>query len=39
MLFCPAFHYHFFIGIELNRVAALAVKIAEETVLPALNGK
>src|ERR1700678_3914822 len=35
MLFGPAFDYYFLVGVELDGVAALAMKIAEETVLPA----
>src|ERR1022692_457645 len=34
VLFSPALYYDFLVGIELDGVAALAVEIAEETVLP-----
>src|ERR1051325_11991454 len=34
MFFGPAFHDNFFVGIELDRITALAVHIAEETVFP-----
>src|SRR5258706_15162984 len=34
MLFGPAFNYDLLVGVELDGVAALAVKIAEEAVLP-----
>src|SRR5579863_1826474 len=34
MLFGPALDYYFLVGVELDSVTALAVEIAEETVLP-----
>ena len=39
MLFGPAFHYDFFVGVELDGVAALAVEVAEEAVLPSAEGE
>ncbi len=39
VLFGPAFDYYFLVGIELDGVAALAVEIAEETVLPSAEGE
>src|ERR1700693_2561735 len=34
VLFGPAFDYDFFVGVELDGVAALAVEVAEEAVFP-----
>src|ERR1022692_1926105 len=34
VLFSPALYYDFLVGVELDGVAALAVEIAEEAVLP-----
>src|ERR1700692_706930 len=39
MFFGPAFDYDFFVGVELDGVAALAVEVAEETVLPSAEGE
>src|SRR5438309_9986863 len=39
VLFCPALNNNFLVGIELDRVAALAVQIAEEAVLPSAEGE
>src|SRR5258708_6848692 len=39
VLFSPAFDYDFFVGVELDGVAALAVEIAEEAVLPSAKGE
>ena len=39
MLFGPAFDYDFLVGVELDGVAALAVEIAEEAVLPSAEGE
>src|ERR1700688_2967226 len=39
MFFGPAFDYDFFVGIELDGVAALAVEVAEEAVLPSAEGE
>src|SRR5258708_7859651 len=35
VVFGPAFDYHFFVGVELDGVAALAVHVAKKTVFPA----
>src|SRR5579863_2627484 len=34
MFFGPALDYYFLVGVELDSVAALAMEIAEEAVLP-----
>src|SRR5580692_67543 len=34
VFFGPAFNYYFFLGVELDGIAALAVQDAEEAVLP-----
>src|ERR1700719_1802352 len=39
VLFGPAFNYYFFVGVELDGIAALAVEIAEEAVLPSAKGE
>src|SRR5215472_10250813 len=39
VLFGPALDYHFLICVELDGVAALAVEIAEEAILPSAEGK
>src|SRR6202166_4661095 len=39
MFFGPAFDYDFFVGIELDGVAALAVEVAEEAVFPSAEGE
>src|SRR5258708_7615558 len=39
MFFGPAFYYYFFVGVELDGVAALAVEIAEETIFPSAEGE
>src|ERR1700691_3733943 len=39
MFLRPTFHYYFFVGVELDGVAALAVEIAEEAVLPSAEGE
>src|ERR1700728_742370 len=39
VLFGPAFDYYFLVGIKLDGVAALAVEIAEEAVLPSTEGE
>src|SRR5580698_7106755 len=39
MLFRPAFDYYFLVGVELDGVAALAVEVAEEAVLPSAKRK
>src|SRR3984957_3297125 len=39
MFFGPTFDDYFFVGVELDGVAALAVEIAEETVFPSAEGE
>src|SRR5260370_23664439 len=39
VLFGPAFDYYFLVGVELDGIAALAVEIAEEAVLPSAEGE
>src|ERR1700691_1993392 len=39
VLFGPAFNYYLLVCIELDGVAALAVEIAEEAVLPSTEGE
>src|ERR1700675_4226921 len=39
MFFGPASDNYFFIGVELDRIAALAVEVAEETVFPSAEGE
>src|ERR1022692_3119550 len=39
VLFSPALYYDFLVGVELDGVAALAVEIAEEAVLPSAEGE
>src|SRR5579863_9835945 len=39
MLLGPALDHYFLVGVELDSVAALAVEIAEETVLPSAEWK
>jgi len=39
VLLGPAFDYDFLVGVELDGVPALAMEIAEETVLPSAEGK
>src|SRR5580693_4456412 len=39
VLFGPALDYNFLVGVELDGIAALAVKIAEKAVLPSAEGE
>src|SRR5450432_550364 len=39
VLFGPTFDDYFLVGVKLDRVTALAVEIAEETVLPSAEGE
>ena len=39
VFFCPTFNHDFLIRIEFDRIATLAMEIAEETVLPSTERK